>query len=116
MLFEFVRLESKQVLVAHFPVEIGVIDSSLEGFLERFGVGLAAPLVQQARSEVGLEVVVSDLPAVDQTKQDAIGEDGFEQVGQIERQRVAPFAGFVEVTDRRIECGCPDRRDAVGVD
>jgi hypothetical protein len=86
-----------------------VFDRAFERLLELLGVGLPSPLVQQTRAKLGLEAFLANLTTIDQPKEDAVGDDRLEQIGEVERQRISPFARFVQIADCRIERCCPNR-------
>lgn len=95
MLFNLVRFESQQILIADLPVQFWVFDRAFERLLKLLGVGLPSLLVQQTLAEFLFEIVAGYLAAVGQPKQDAVGQHRLEQVRKVERQRVPALARFV---------------------
>jgi hypothetical protein len=73
VLFELVRFESQQILIADLPVQFRVLNRAFERLLELLGIGLPSPLVQQTRAKLSLELIPANLTTIDQPKEHAVG-------------------------------------------
>ena len=62
MLFQLVRFQAEQILIAHLSVERGMLNGAFERLLERLRIGLPPVVGEETSPQLGLEVIRGKLP------------------------------------------------------
>lgn len=91
------------MFVADAPVQLAVLDGLRKAFLPVFQRFLLAGLVQQTVVQFLVEIPFAQHLLVEQAENQPVHQYRLEDFRNIQRQRIAPITGFVQVADGGVQ-------------
>ncbi len=103
MFFQLIEFESQGCAIGNGPIEHRMSVGFLQGLFPGLDNEFSPIIIEENALRAGDEVSALQLPAVDQTEDQSIDENRFEDLSDIKVQCMAAEVGFVEVANARIE-------------
>ena len=103
MLGQLIALQLDKVAKTDLPAQRLVLKGFFQLVLYGFHEHLLASIVQQAAVQFLVEVLFLNLPTVEYAEDDAVYDNGLENLRHVETERIASLAWRMQIADGRVK-------------